>query len=207
MASVLQIKKQDLTVTPGSWVCIRPGKYTGDLAQVTDIGETGEDVGIRFVPRIDLTPRDESSLDGAKKRKKQFTNATMPPPQRLLKFEEVTNLSIIAEASRKAAIVVLQPGDHVEVFEGEQAGVHGVVDLISPDVVTIIAVGVDIDGQKAVLPARSVRKRFKPGDPVKVMTGRNADETGLVVSVADNVVTFLSDMSMQEVSHTWNPDY
>ena len=35
------------------------------------------------------------------------------------------------------------------------------------------------------------------------MTGQNADETGLVVSVADNVVTFLSDMSMQEVSHTW----
>ena len=32
MASFLQIKKQDLT-----WVCIRPGKYTGDLAQVTDI--------------------------------------------------------------------------------------------------------------------------------------------------------------------------
>jgi transcription elongation factor SPT5 len=32
-----------------------------------------------------------------------------------------------------------------------------------------------------------------------VMTGQNADETGLVVSVADNVVTFLSDISMQEV--------
>jgi hypothetical protein len=27
-----------------------------------------------------------------------------------------------------------------------------------------------------------------------VMTGQNADETGLVVSVADNVATFLSDM-------------
>ena len=207
MPSFLQIKKQDLTVTPGSWVCIRAEKYTGDLAQVMDIGKTGDDFGIQSVPRIDLTPRDESSLDGAKKQKKQITNATMPPPQQLLKFEEVTNLSIIAAPSRKAAIVVLQPGDHVEVFEGEQAGVHGVVDLISPDVVTIIAVGIDIDGQKAVLPARSVRKRFKPGDPVKVMTGRNADETGLVVSVADNIVTFLSDMSMQEVSHTWNPDY
>jgi hypothetical protein len=28
--------------------------------------------------------------------------------------------------------------------------------------------------------------------------GQNADETGLVVSVADNAVTFLSDMSMQD---------
>jgi transcription elongation factor SPT5 len=29
------------------------------------------------------------------------------------------------------------------------------------------------------------------------MTGQNADEPGLVVSVADNVVTFLSDISVQ----------
>jgi hypothetical protein len=30
------------------------------------------------------------------------------------------------------------------------------------------------------------------------MTGQNADKTGLVVSVADNVVTFLSNISMQD---------
>ena len=58
---------------------------------------------------------------------------------------------------------------------------------------------VEFDGQRISVPARSVRKRFKPGDHVKVMSGKNEDETGLVVSVLDNVVTFLSDMSMQEV--------
>ncbi|KAF8655012.1 hypothetical protein AX16_003283 [Volvariella volvacea WC 439] len=264
MASLLQIKKQEQTITPGSWVRMRRGKYQGDLAQVMDIAENGEDVGLRFIPRIDLRPRDDS-LDGSKKRKK---NAPAPgnirPPQRLFNpdevakvygrstvlyksgtylfqgdtyrdgfiekdfkisalalddvnptLEEITqfskkldggqadgvvDLSVIAEASRKAAIQVLQPGDHVEVFEGEQAGVHGVVEEINQDVVTITAVGVDIEGQKIELPARSVRKRFKPGDHVKVMTGHNADETGLVVAVSDNVVTFLSDMSLQEVS-------
>ncbi|KAG6860531.1 hypothetical protein C0995_010102 [Termitomyces sp. Mi166 len=265
MASLLQIKKQDLTVTPGSWVRIRRGKYAGDLAQVMDITENGEDVGLKFIPRIDLTPRDEGALDAAgKKRKKPAAGATtLRPPQRLFNFEEVVkvygrksvskrnqvyvfqndtykdgfvekdfklsgliledvnptldeitqfsrrqdgegdslvDLSVIAEASRKAAISVLQPGDHVEVFEGEQAGVHGTVDEINQDVVIITAVGVDIEGQKVELPARSVRKRFKPGDHVKVMSGQNIDETGLVVAVADNVVTFLSDMSMQEVS-------
>ncbi|KAF5384247.1 hypothetical protein D9615_003416 [Tricholomella constricta] len=266
MASLLQIKKQDLTVNAGSWVRIRRGKYAGDLAQVVDMTENGEDVGLKFVPRIDLTPRDDAAIDAAgKKRKKPVAGAgAMRPPQRLFNYEEVVkvwgrkqvskrnqvyvfqndtykdgfiekdfklsgliledvnptldeitqftrrqdgadydhvvDLSIIAEASRKAAISVLQPGDHVEVFEGEQAGVHGVVDEIHQDVVIITAVGVDIEGQKVELPARSVRKRFKPGDHVKVMTGQNADETGLVVSVADNVVTFLSDMSMQEVS-------
>ncbi|KAJ6593750.1 hypothetical protein B0H19DRAFT_1091862 [Mycena capillaripes] len=268
MASLLQIKKQDLTVTPGSWVRIKRGTYQGDLAQVVDITETGEYVGVKFIPRIDLNPRDDGSLEGPTGKKRKKTNlagsGTTRPPQRLFNYEEVVgvwgrknvvkrnqvyvfqnetykdgfiekdlklsqlmledvnptldeitqfargqegesgenvvDLSIIAEASRKAAISVLQPGDHVEVFEGEQSGVHGVVEEINQDVVTITAVGVDFDGQKVDLPARSVRKRFKAGDHVKVMTGQNADETGLVVSVSDNVVTFLSDMSMQEVS-------
>ncbi|KAF8558684.1 transcription elongation factor Spt5 [Imleria badia] len=264
MASLLQIKKQDLTVTPGTWVRVKRGKYQGDLAQVMDITENGEDVGLKFIPRIDLNPRDDASVDGRKRKKATAGLSTMRPPQRFFNYEEVVkvygrkqvskrnqvyvfqndtykdgfiekdfklsalqlddvnptldeitrftrgqdgaenenpvDLSIIAEASRKAAISVLQPGDHVEVFEGEQAGVHGVVDSINQDVVTITAIGVDIDGQKIDVAARSVRKRFKPGDHVKVMTGQNADETGLVVSVSDNVVTFLSDMSMQEVS-------
>ena len=29
MASLLQIKKQDVTITPGSWVRVRRGKYQG----------------------------------------------------------------------------------------------------------------------------------------------------------------------------------
>jgi transcription elongation factor SPT5 len=237
------------------------------LAQVIDITETGDFVGLKFIPRIDLNPRDEGLLEGPTAKKRRKTNiagsGTTRPPQRLFNYEEVVavwgrknvvkrnqvyvfqnetfkdgfiekdlklsqlmledvnptldeitqfargqegetgenvvDLSLIAEASRKAAISVLQPGDHVEVFEGEQSGVHGVVEEINQDVVTITAVGVDFDGQKVDLPARSVRKRFKAGDHVKVMTGQNADETGLVVSVSDNVVTFLSDMSMQEV--------
>ena len=266
MASLLQIKKQDLTVTPGSWVRIKRGKYQGDLAQVMDITENGEEVGLKFIPRIDLNPKDETlTADGKKRKKVPVVGATnMRPPQRFFNYEEVAkvygrktvskrnqvyvfqndtykdgfiekdfrlnalqlddvnptldeitrfsrgqdgaehegavDLSIIAEASRKAAIAVLQPGDHVEVFEGEQSGVHGIVQSVAQDIVTISASGVELDGQKIDVPARSVRKRFKPGDHVKVMTGKNADETGLVVSVTENVVTFLSDMSMQEVT-------
>ncbi|KAI8989014.1 transcription elongation factor Spt5 [Trametes punicea] len=266
MASLLQIKQQELTVTPGSWVRIKRGKYQGDLAQVMDVTENGEEVGLKFIPRIDLNPKDDASLDGRKRKKagSGLSSFNMRPPQRFFNYEEVVkvygrkavskrnqvyvfqndtykdgfiekdfritalqlddvnptldeitrftrgqdgtenetnvDLSIIAEASRKAAISVLQPGDHVEVFEGEQAGVHGTVHSIEGDVVSIEPVGVEFDGQRIQIPARSVRKRFKPGDHVKVMTGKNADETGLVVSVIDNVVTFLSDMTMQEVS-------
>ena len=100
---------------------------------------------------------------------------------------------------RKAAIAVLQPGEHVEVFDGEQACIHAVVDKIVGDVVTFTAKGIDLEGQKMEMLARSVRKRFKSGDHVKVMTGQNAGEMGLVVSVADNVVTFVSDMTNYNV--------
>jgi transcription elongation factor SPT5 len=264
MAPLLLIKKQDINLTPGSWVRVKRGKYGGDLAQVMDVTENGEEVGLKLIPRIDLNPRDDVGIDG-KKRKKTLglTSAGTRPPQRFFNFEEVAkvykrqsitnrggvyvfqnetyrdgfmekdfritaielenpnptldeitmfsrgqeggdhenpiDLSIIAEASRKAAIAVLQPGDHVEVFEGEQSGVHGIVHSVAQDIVTITASGVELDGQRIDVPARSVRKKFKPGDHVKVMTGKNVDETGLVVAVADNIVTFLSDMSLQEV--------
>ena len=115
------------------------------------------------------------------------------------KSETPVDLSIIAEASRTAAIAVLQPGDHVEVFKGEQFGVQGTVQSVEKDIVKITPVGVDFDGQKVQIPARSGCKRFKPGERVKVMMGTNADETGLVVSVSNNIVTFLSDISLQEV--------
>lgn len=262
MASLLQIKKRDSTIVNGNWVRIKRGKYQGDLAQVLEVAGNGEDVALKFVPRIDFSPRDDASLDGRKRKKTGAGPASMRPPQSFFNYEEAIkvygrkavtkrhttyvfqndtyrhgfiekdfkisglmvegvnptldeiaqfsrhqdgeidnhiDLSVVAEASRKAAVSVLQPGDHVEVFEGEQAGVQGVVDSINQEIVTITALGVDIDGQKVDVPARGVRKKFKPGDHVKVMTGQNADETGLVVNVADNIVTFLSDMSMNEV--------
>lgn len=272
MAPLLQYKKKKNTLTPGAWVRIKRGKYQGDLAQVVDIADNGEEAGLRFIPRIDLNPKDEI-LDGTsdgRKRKKTGPGLSINtrPPQQFFNVEEVikvygrksvarrnkgqafvfqndtfkdgyiekdikitgiqiedinptldeitkfvkqqdgeerennVNLSIIADASKKAAVVVLQPGDHVEVFEGEQTGVHGIVQSITGEIVNMRVEGIDLDGQSVdvEVPARSVRKKFKPGDHVKVMAGHNVDETGLVVSVVDNVVTFLSDMSLQEVS-------
>ncbi|ELU42866.1 transcription elongation factor SPT5 [Rhizoctonia solani AG-1 IA] len=270
MSSLLKIKRVETTVQPGAWVRIKRGKYAGDLAQVIDVTENGEEVGLKFIPRIDLTPRDDAMGGGVdpktgKRKKPGMSIPTGRPPQRFFNVEEVTkaygprsvgrrqanayvfmndtykdgfiekdirlsgiqtdninptldeiaqfarihgedgapgdvDLSAIAEASRKAATAVLQPGDHVEVFEGEQTGVHGVVESISGEIVLLRATHIDIEGQKIEVPARSVRKRFKAGDHVKVMAGKNTDETGLVVSVTNNVVTFLSDLSLQEVT-------
>lgn len=57
-----------------------------------------------------------------------------------------------------------------------------------------------MEGQRIEVPAASLRKRFKAGDHVKVMAGKNIDETGLVVAVNGDVITIWSDVSNQEVS-------
>lgn len=268
MPALLLVKKKVSVLTPGTWVRIKRGKYQGDLAQVIDVSENGEEAGLKFIPRIDLTPRDEVVGPDGKKRKKGIAvNIHTRPPQRFFNFDEVAkvwdrklitkrgnayvfgqdtyrngfiekdiktnalisedvnpsleeitmfakqdgsdaadgsieaniDLSIIANASKKAAITVLQPGDHVEVFEGEQSGVQGSIESITNEIATLRVEGFDLEGQKVEVAAKSVRKRFRIGDHVKVMSGKNQDETGLVVSVEDNIVTFVSDMTNKEV--------
>ena len=81
MAGLLSIKKHETTVNPGNWVRIKRGKYQGDLAQVVDITENGEEVGPKFIPRIDLNPKDEVIVDGKKRKKTGLAvSARVPAP-------------------------------------------------------------------------------------------------------------------------------
>lgn len=83
MASFLQIKKQEQTVTPGTRVHIRRGKYAGDFAQVVDITKSGEDVGLRFIPRIDLTLRGNV---GKKRKKSNDRYGYYAPPAKTVQI-------------------------------------------------------------------------------------------------------------------------
>ena len=93
----------------------------------------------------------------------------------------------------------------VEVFDGEQAGVHGTVESVTNDIATIISAYAGLKGQRLEVPVRSLRKRFKSGDHVKVVNGRYKDDTGMVVRVVDDQVTLLSDISMKEVPPKFGP--
>lgn len=263
MAPLLLLERKEQKIQPGSWTRIKRGKYQGDLAQVVDITDNGEEVGIRMVPRIDMNHR-EVDPDGKSKRKRA-TATVGRPPARLFNPEEVlriygkktvlkkgnswifqgdtytngflekdirvtglttedihpgldevsvflgdkdgingatgaaTNLDSLAEAVRRPLAVTLQPGDHVEVFQGEQTGVQGVVDSVIGDVVLIKGSGLELEGQIVEVPSKSVRKKFSPGEHVKVMSGLNMDETGMVVSIEGDLVTFMSDLTETEV--------
>ncbi|RKP33151.1 hypothetical protein BJ085DRAFT_10414, partial [Dimargaris cristalligena] len=48
--------------------------------------------------------------------------------------------------------------------------------------------------------AKQLRKRFQPGNHVKVVSGRNAGEAGMIVAVSENVVTLLSEISSKEIT-------
>lgn len=136
------------------------------------------------------------------------TKDVNPTLEEITKFAAGANESDGIDLSSLAAGIkaaskfsTFEAGDMVEVFEGEQAGVHGNVESVTNDIVTIIASYAALKGQRLEVPVRSLRKRFKSGDHVKVSNGRYKDDTGMVVRVVDDQVTILSDMSMKEVYH------
>ncbi|KAL4953642.1 Spt5 C-terminal nonapeptide repeat binding Spt4-domain-containing protein [Aspergillus filifer] len=92
-------------------------------------------------------------------------------------------------------------GDPVEVFKGEQQGLVGRTSSTRGDIVTILVTEGELAGQTIEAPVKTLRKRFREGDHVKVIGGsRYQDELGMVVQVKDDTVTLLSDMSMQEIT-------
>ncbi|KAJ5579859.1 uncharacterized protein N7459_005844 [Penicillium hispanicum] len=94
-----------------------------------------------------------------------------------------------------------QPGDPVEVYRGEQQGLIGRTVSTRGEIVSLQVTEGDLAGQTIDAPIRTLRKRFREGDHVKVIGGsRYQNELGMVVQVKDDTVTLLSDMSMQEIT-------
>lgn len=106
------------------------------------------------------------------------------------------NLDALAEQSRRAAGSNVQPGDRVEATEGDIAGMRGIVEAVSGEVVTIRATDSDVGSVE--VPGKSVKKIFSVGDHVKVTHGRNEDDTGMVLRIEGNTVTYLSDLTQME---------
>ena len=93
------------------------------------------------------------------------------------------------------------PGDDVEVYEGEQKGVRGRATAVQGEIASLLITDGVLEGKILDVPVKSLRKKFKQGDHVKVIGGsRFRDEVGLVVRIKGDQVTIVSDLSMQEIS-------
>ncbi|KAK9450134.1 uncharacterized protein V1518DRAFT_413070 [Limtongia smithiae] len=135
-----------------------------------------------------------------------ITENVEPTLEEVTKFsmsqeDEGIDLQSLAQSLKQTSSVVsFQPGDHVEVHEGEQTGLAGRVVSIDRDIVTIRAETEGLKGEVVELPARSLRKKFNAGDHVRVIGGKYKDETGMVVRVKDEIVTIIGDLSMVEIT-------
>lgn len=115
--------------------------------------------------------------------------------------EELDLSSLLAKAKSNVTGGSFMPGEMVEVYAGEQQGVYGKTISVHADIVTMHVTNGELQGQNIDVPVKGLRKRFNAGDHVKVIgKNRYADEVGMVLQVQDDKVTFLSDLSTQEIT-------
>ncbi|KAJ2334100.1 transcription elongation factor spt5, partial [Coemansia sp. RSA 2681] len=95
----------------------------------------------------------------------------------------------------------LAPGDGVEVVDGDMAGAVGVVSSIDGAVVRVdvAALRGGSGGSGMGFAAHQLRKRFAPGDHVKVLAGRHRGATGMVLDASAAVVAVLADVGGAEL--------
>ncbi|KAI8068046.1 hypothetical protein BC940DRAFT_256470 [Gongronella butleri] len=93
---------------------------------------------------------------------------------------------------------MFQNGDLVQVVEGDL--IHSTGTVVSMND-TSVTVTLNVEGFKkqVAFPPKHLRKQFKEGDHVKVVHGRYKEESGMILHVNDNIVTLLSDATLQEV--------
>lgn len=295
--ALLKTKQIQTELQIGGWARFKRGKHQGDIAQIIDVPDHGDDVTIKFVPRIDYAKKEEQQAAAAhgltsaedfnsKKRKKGPVNYNLPgmrPPLQLFNPDDVKaafgqksvsyargsfhfeqdeykdgfcikdvrltalntedvqpsideiarfgsggadvrkrlgagsddeddgptgaadrnnesaiNLQLIAQAARRSANLALQPGDHVEVIEGGSKGLKGTVVSIVNEKVFITSDELAELREIEVL-LSEIRKSFKVGDHVKVLAGANEGQTGLVLSTEGDTLSFMSDLTNQEI--------
>lgn len=200
MPDLLRVSKTP-TLQPGAYVRLRrPAKYAGDLAQVQEVADTGLEMRIRYVPRLDygVNENNNTAVDAFGKRKRAIAGPR--PPQRL--FSEVE------ARKRHAKNLVGNPSTKIWTYFGDEY-VNGycekevkIQNLITKDVnptleeVTRFASGaedgtenLDLNALAASLKASTANASYLPGDVIEVYEGEQKGVMGKAVSVQADIVT------------------
>jgi transcription elongation factor SPT5 len=110
------------------------------------------------------------------------------------------DLSAVALSAMGATVTShFQPGERVEVTEGELKSIHGVVDSVTSDMIMVRPLANDLKGSILKFPPTQLRKLFTEGDHVKVVNGKYKDETGLIIKIEDSVVTIVTDLNVKDI--------
>ncbi|CCC71571.1 hypothetical protein NCAS_0H02610 [Naumovozyma castellii] len=135
------------------------------------------------------------------------TKNIQPTVEELARFgskDGAVDLTSISQAIKKAqaAQVTFQPGDRVEILNGEQRGSKGIIVSTTTDIATVRLPNYQY--KPLEFPILSLRKIFEPGDHVTVISGEHEGDAGLVLMVKQGQVTFMSNQTREEVTITAN---
>lgn len=213
MPDLLRTKKNK-DIEPGSYVRIRRGKYQGDIAQVDSVDQTGLEVGLRIIPRLDYGLNEDANAPtptagppgAAAAKRKRFGAAAAakqaPRPAPRL-FSEVE--------ARKKHSRHLQPlgtSKHAwqylnEIYRDGFLYKDFKINLIQVENVTPTLEEVtrftsgaedgtetlDLNALAATLKAGAANATYVPGDMVEVYEGEQQGVCGRVVAVQQDIVT------------------
>lgn len=86
----LLVKKKDKELAIGQYIRVKRGIYAGDLAQIVDVLESGAEVDLKLVPRVDYGLNEDlnAPVADASKRKRPGGGAGPRPPARLFNETE-----------------------------------------------------------------------------------------------------------------------
>ncbi|KAJ5041568.1 uncharacterized protein L3040_005148 [Drepanopeziza brunnea f. sp. 'multigermtubi'] len=200
MPDLLRVTKTP-SLEPGAYVRLkRPPKYAGDLAQVIDVTDTGLEVRVRYVPRLDYGLHEDANApqDFGAKRKRPTTGPR--PPQRLFSEVEAKKRHAKYLQGRSDTKTWNYLGD--EYINGYCEKEVKIQTLVTKDVnptleeVTRFASGaedgtenLDLNALAASLKASTANASYLPGDVIEVYEGEQKGVVGKAVSVQGDIVT------------------
>jgi len=123
-----------------------------------------------------------------------------PTLSELEKFEENPEGIELSESTiNDEKVHSFAPGDNVEVINGELVHLQGKIMSIDGSKITMMPKHEDLK-DPLDFQAYELKKYFKVGDHVKVISGKFEGDTGLIVRVEDNQVILFSDLTMHEIA-------
>lgn len=90
------------------------------------------------------------------------------------------------------------PGDVVEVIEGDLCRLTGKITKIDGNKISMMPNHEELESELDFQPYE-LKKFFKMGDHVRVISGRYEGDTGLIVRVEETHIVLLSDLTMHEL--------
>ncbi|KAJ3361314.1 transcription elongation factor spt5 [Kappamyces sp. JEL0680] len=195
MVDCLRVKAKEVEIKVGMWVRVKRGKYGGDLGQVLDVPESGENALVKLIPRLDY------SRDSMSKRKK----ADLKHPQKLFNINDVRYGRHTHSSKREVQQVQGGYTYQGEIFDRE-GYMEKTMKLSSIDYknvnptleeITKFSAGAIVENSEdlSLLASSNVAKAedFQNGEKVIALSGQNKGMEGVVQSIENGIVTVLPD--------------